>query len=87
MMHEMDMSPESILFPLKGSWYETEKEQALSEDLLYAVQNQMGPLTVSILSFLKGSNVMTAIISRILRHYSHHIIHSVLWRGFTGGDG
>ncbi len=88
---EVDMKAGLILAGLKGAWYE-EKEHPSTEALLFAVQNQMGPLTVGILlrdygcKFPPhGSEVMTAIVAYTQR-YGVNILMEMCKKRYSGAN-
>ena len=91
-VREVDMKTELILSGLMGAWY-VEKERPSTEALLFAVQNQMGPLTVGILARYgykfpdssKGSNVMMALMA-YTQQYGANILMEVCKKQYTGAN-
>ena len=92
-VREVDMKTELILAGLMGAWY-VEKERPSTEALLFAVQNQMGPLTVGILARYgykfpdssKGSNVMMALMA-YTQQYGANILMEVCKKRYSGANG
>jgi hypothetical protein len=93
MVREVDMKAKLMIAGLKGAWY-VKNERPSTEELLFAVQNQVGPLTMGILARFgckfperaKGTDVMTAVMT-YTQHYGVNILMEMCKKQYSGANG